>query len=870
MQISRSNIITDSTEIEHPLVKKTKDCKEILEEYGLSYREEGFYLEVGEPISKGWVLHVSAIRIQFTPMLKAVLPVLIDSKVAFKIPKDKDTAKNLLDGTLGYIQLGKLICIYPENDAIAFALAKDLIKITHEFRSPSIPTDKLLGATVYTIYEDRESLNYTIPFKLPKSIIWPFDKITSLIEPGKKSLLNYRYRPLSIIKSDVKGRVIQGNYFKSLFNIKLCIIKEGIKNMWADELGRDIVDRINWQYDLYKELGNRIPTPQIFDLFQENNNTYLAMEFIKGNSLHYKIDSLYKRDSAHQLSINYKLSIVEIFIKILSVIEVLHDNGYVHRDITPENFIITKKNEVFLIDMELTYCIPRQYPNPVFKLGTNGYMSSEQQNSEIPTVKEDIYALGCLLFFCFTGLPPVKLDTENSEYLLSNLEFLTGNKSLSLLIKDCISKIPDDRPSTAIIRQKIEKYKKEIQYAKDRTNHSLDTKINNSKTTEIINKALSGLNSSRILTKGKVWESQNSTNDVVGTRSTDRAPSIGFYSGMTGILYTVAVAKKLGYMIDNCLPAYNASWNYIQTIYPDPTATIPPGLYDGLAGIALALNEGLKSNLLTESFGKKHLQSLFIPVSSEIDLARGIAGQGISLIGCMSNLSPEFCQPVFRQYLDTLLYAQRKDGSWHIYRNSGKGKDNMIGLAHGTAGILLFLLRYYQNFREISLAAPIEKGMRWLTENLQNKIGRYYWTTSTKSKTDNSFDSSLGTPGVALLFIKAYEILYNREYKAIAEKVLNSMPIQPINSDYTQAYGLSGLGELYLEAYHVFQKEDWHERSSWIANLFMHTFLEDKEGRGHWSVNIYPDLEGDLMTGVSGIIHFLMRYQMQDKLGYIY
>jgi len=868
--ISHQNIVAEKAEPAQPLINRSKDCKETLEEYGLSYREEGFYLQVGDALSKGWVLHVSSIRLQFSPLLKAVLPVLIDSKVAFKIPRDKDTAKNLLDGTLGYTQLGKLICIYPENESLALELAKDLIKVTQEFRSPSIPTDKLLGSTVFAVYEDPKSLAYNIPFRLPKSITWPFDEITSLVEAGKKPLLNYRYRPLSIIKSDVKGRVIQGNYFKSLFNIKLCIIKEGIKNMWADEFGRDIVDRINWQYELYKDLGDHIPTPRIFDLFQENENTYLAMEFIKGESLHYRIDSIFNGNSVHQLSINSKLSIAEVFLKILSVIEILHQKGYVHRDITPENFIITKGGQVFLIDMELTYSIPRRYPNPVFKLGTHGYMSPEQENSETPTIKEDIYALGCLLFFCFTGMFPVKLDTENNESILSNLEFLTGNITLSQLIKDCISRTPEDRPLISIIRKEIEKYKKDIESTQSKSSLSLNREINNSRITEIINKSLAGLNSSRIMNDNKVWISQNNNSDVTGTRSMDRAPGLGFHTGMTGILYSVAMAKRLGYTIDPCLPGFNASWNYIQTTYPDLTTSIPPGLYEGLAGIALAMNEGLNSNLLTNFVTIEQLQSLFIPVSSEIDLARGIAGQGIALLNCISNLPIEFCQLNFTNYIDTLLYTQRTDGSWHIYRNSGRSKDNMIGLSYGTAGILFFLSKYYQNFPESRLVLPIEKGMSWLAKNLHKEEDRYCWTISTKSKSDNSIDSSLGTPGIALVFIKAYEILHNQEYKTIAEKVLKSMPAQPINSDYTQAFGLSGLGELYMEAYIAFKTEEWHDRSKWLINLFSRTFLEDKRGKGYWSVNIYPDLEGDLMTGISGIMHFLMRYQMKDKIGYIY
>jgi serine/threonine protein kinase len=860
MQITDQNIIAEN--IDNQLdIKGPNDCKEILEEFGVSYREEGLYLQVGECPSKGWVLHISSIRVQFTPMLMAVMPVLIDAKVSFKIPKNKYTAKGLVDGTLGYTQLGKLICTYPTDAAQAQVLARSLIKVTDEFRSPSIPTDKFLGGTVFTCYEDQETISYSIPFRLPSGLAWPFEEISPIVKSKNKPLLNYKYRPLRVIKSDVKGSVIQGNYFKSLFNIKMCIIKEGIKNMWADEKGRDIVDRIKWQYELYKELGEHIPTPAIFDLFQEKDNTYLAIEFIRGNSLHVKIDSIYNGNSAHLISIDSRLFILQLFLKILSAIEILHEKGYVHRDITPENFIVTNTGAIFLIDMELTYHIPRQYPSPAFKLGSHGYMSPEQQNCEIPTVKEDIYALGALLFFCLSGLPAVKLDTYTDKNILSNLEFLTGSNNLCPLIKKCLSKNREERPTITFIRQEIESYKTEIQIFSNKKILSPDTAISNSTLTEIINKSLAGLSSSEIMTENKVWTSQKMIDDGAGTRSLDREISIGLHTGVTGILYTIAVAKRQGYTVDPCLPGFNSSWDYILNMHPNLISEIGPGLYYGNAGIAMAMTEGLSSGLLPEVDYNDRLISLFQTISTEHNLARGVAGQGTALLNCKTNLASEFYTPLLSNYIEQLLSAQQKDGSWHIYRNSGRTKDNIIGLAYGTAGILLFLIRYYKYFSEPQILPAIENGMTWLIKQLHNNKNGSFWTISTKSKSDNPFDINLGTRGIVLVFIEGYEVLKDRQYKELTEMVLQATPPQPINMDYTLATGLTGLGYLYLNAWQAFENEEWHERTKWIINLFIHTFLEDKKSRGCWSVGLYPDLEGDLMTGVSGIITFLMKYQ---------
>lgn len=861
MQISISKIATTATQELKPALPVSKTCREILEEYGLSYKEVGPYLEVGEPKVEGWVLHIGVIRLQFTPLLKAILPLLIESKVSFKIPRDKDTAKSFVDGRMGYTQLGKTICVYPENELTAAPLAARIIELTKEFRSPKIPTDKHLGGTVFASYESPE-VPLTIPFSLPHGVEWPFAEIKSLTEPKKKPLLNYRYKLLSIMKADIKGRVIKGNYFKSLLNIKLCVIKEGIKDMWADQYGRDIVDRLKWQYELYKDLEHSVPTPKIFDFFQEDDNSYLAIEYIKGDSLGTTISALYNENSYQYLPHESRLLIIDYFQKILSIIEKLHSLGYAHRDITPENFIVTKSGKIYLIDMELTYSVVRQFPSPAFGQGTAGYMSPEQEMGKKPTLKEDIYAIGSLIFFCFTGLSPIKLDQRNQEKLLANLIFLTGSEILSSIIKNCMSKDPDTRPSIPEIRSELDMYRKQaLAHKYQRWEHTYD-RISSHEITEIINKALNALSSRKIMTEDYIWTSQVEHGDLVGIKSSERSPQIGFHTGISGILYTIALAKRLGYNVDSCMQAYQASWSYVKSVITTSDAQSPSGLFDGLAGVALALNEGINSGLIS-SDDYAILPSLFTTDSPNYRLATGIPGQGIALLKCQSNIPVDIYKGLLDQYVAVLCSSQQKDGSWPLYRNSGRKNDNHIGLANGTAGVILFLLRYYQNTKSPDVLDTISKGLHWLTEIAKKQNDLYFWTTSTKSKSVSTVDISLGTPGVTFVFIEAYDTLKYDKYKQIAESALMYLPEQPISNDYSWANGLAGIANLYLEAFRVLRSNEWRQRADWIMGLFKHSFVERKTDLGYWAVNIFEGLEPDLFSGVGGIIRLLLLHQCQ-------
>src|SRR5580704_16707776 len=117
--------------IEDALSKETGDYSEILKKYGLEYKVNGYYLQVGD-ISKvqGWILHISVIKSQMIDLLESLIPALIKENTPFKIATNRVIAGGLLDGSLNYTQLAKLVCIYPENDSRALYLARVLIELT--------------------------------------------------------------------------------------------------------------------------------------------------------------------------------------------------------------------------------------------------------------------------------------------------------------------------------------------------------------------------------------------------------------------------------------------------------------------------------------------------------------------------------------------------------------------------------------------------------------------------------------------------------------------------------------------------------------------------------------------------------------------
>ena len=442
-----------------------KNCAEVLGLYGLEYETSGHYLKVGEISSKGqWVLHISVVKRQLSGLLLDLIPFLVNENVPFRFVRNEEIAGQFLDGTLGFQNLGKLTCIYPENESRALFLAEKLIFLTTRFKGPAIPTDRWLGGCVYTEYVNNpfncvpdstgSNVDYRVQFRMPKGVSWPFKKIAKPGVPKRRKFLEGKYLPVLIVKSDCKGCVYKAVNFKKVFRPEWCLIKEGRRNMCSDDQDRDIGDRLEWQWFLHNELTHYVSIPKPIEIFEYRGNSFLVMEFIEGVCLNNWLGELYQDFYWDDLTRIQHILIIDLSLAILDIVERLHSRGFVHRDLSPENFIIDKNGRLVLIDLELTYSTQMRRPSPPFKWGTPGFMSPEQMKADVPTVAEDIFGVGALIFTMFTGISPEKIDIH------------INTAELPLILRDlislCTSATPENRPPIIHVRDIIFQFRKQI------------------------------------------------------------------------------------------------------------------------------------------------------------------------------------------------------------------------------------------------------------------------------------------------------------------------------------------------------------------------------------------------------------------------
>ena len=828
----------------------------LLLELQIDYQMNENYLQIGLPSDVyGWQLYLSAVKSQVKSLLERIIPILYNLHVAFKIVRDAEIAGCILLGEAGYTEMGKIVIIYPSTDHEAIQIINLLIATTTEFKGPLIPNAFRLGGIVFV---SAETINFTKK--------WPFTEIIAQPKPSPQlpKLLNGIYKPIQLLKSDIKGDVIKGLYVKGFLQTAPCVIKEGRHCMWSDDFGRTIEDRLAWQKELYEDLNNYVALPKVLDLFEYDENSYLVTSFIHGVSLDEKIQQLLNGEAFFSISQERKLKLVDYLLSIIQLIETLHNRGVIFRDINPVNFIIDSQENIYLIDLELAYSVWKERPTPAFPLGTPGFASPEQYQSLTPTEKEDIFSLGALMIVFFTGLSPLKFNGKSLKKSLIN--FIQSNIIIDL-IEQCLRSKPDLRPSIQELKQKVLEIKKLL--SNNHTSfhsHILQTPP----TTDLIQAAVNGLNNINMFTKERLWFTSAPSAQPLIAGQQNRPVITGFYSGIAGILYAIATAKMNGYQTEILGDLFIRNWEYLKNICFKDIKTNHVGLAFGNAGLALVIQQNIASNILKEKTCIEecieYIKACFQRSATDFGLATGISGQGIALHKCAS-LNKDQVRLLSEQYVYQILEKQSRNGSWDLQKIPNT-LGNKLSLEHGTPGIIIFLLQHWRRWPNNKIEQSIRLALKWLCMELLRMIRR-----SKKNRLPTSINRwslGYGIPGMILPVIEGYRDLKEQNYKVVAENMLDTIKPYPVLIDYTQQNGLAGLGEVYIEAYQAFNNQNWLNRAHWIGGIFENTANPIGEDGVYWQTDNRNNATADLLTGNSGIIHFLIRLKQPSKVNGIY
>ena len=188
-------------------------------------------------------------------------------------------------------------------------------------------------------------------------------------------------------------------------------------------------------------------TVNVYDVGDEDGVNYIVMELVDGITLKKYIEK------KSRLSVKEAVSIA---IQVAMGLEAAHNNGIIHRDIKPQNIMISKEGKVKVTDFGIAKAATS---NTITSnvMGSVHYTSPEQARGGYSDAKSDIYSLGITLFEMLTGRVPFNGDTTVAiaikhiqEELPSPSEFNDEIPiSVEKIVLKCCQKSPDRRYQTA-------------------------------------------------------------------------------------------------------------------------------------------------------------------------------------------------------------------------------------------------------------------------------------------------------------------------------------------------------------------------------------------------------------------------------------
>ncbi|MGW0159210.1 serine/threonine-protein kinase [Mycobacterium sp. NPDC003323] len=103
---------------------------------------------------------------------------------------------------------------------------------------------------------------------------------------------------------------------------------------------------------------------------------------------------------------------VAIIRQIASALDAAHESGIMHRDVKPENILITRDDFAYLVDFGIANAASDEKLTEMgTAVGTYAYMAPERFTSDEVTYRADVYALTCVLHECLTGSQPYPGDS---------------------------------------------------------------------------------------------------------------------------------------------------------------------------------------------------------------------------------------------------------------------------------------------------------------------------------------------------------------------------------------------------------------------------------------------------------------------------
>ncbi|MBD2847467.1 protein kinase [Paenibacillus sp. IB182496] len=371
--------------------------------------------------NQGWKIHLSATPLNGERLLGIVTKICVQQSISFKFQVDKHLL--LMCSSKGWSReaSGKFVTVYPNCEQKFKEVIEQFYEQLRGFAGPYILTDlrykdsmciyyryggidgiRQLDITGDAKYYLKAPDGQLVPdirtpyYNTPYWVKDPFGKEENPDDVSEISLKEGRY----LINHAVNFSVVGGVYNAlDLDTGNVVIIKEARPYTGGDENGVDGVQRLRQEYEILNIFNNTGIVPQVIDLFEDWEHTFLVQELIEGVDLgafcvkENPLLRIYRNKNSNR---HYVSKLVSIWNSLGQALRIFHTAGVVLGDFSIKNVLAnTRTNNVKIIDFEAA--ITNEMSIQSNRIFTPGFTSPQRIYEGSQCKEDDYYSLGSIM-----------------------------------------------------------------------------------------------------------------------------------------------------------------------------------------------------------------------------------------------------------------------------------------------------------------------------------------------------------------------------------------------------------------------------------------------------------------------------------------
>lgn len=786
-------------------------------------QQSGVWLSVSAPSHKypehGFKIHVSGTASNATEVIARVAPICFAHDTPFKTARDPAMFSIMSSKHYPRGNAGKLMTIYPRTHEKFLQLIKVVHEATLGMNGPYILSDRRYGDAGIVYYRYGEFLSHDrlsadgssqseligpngeryaearLPYyQLPPWVSDPFVDKEVLHYQGEH-VLNGRYQVEKSLNFTNAGGIYLARDLASGNAVVLKEARPHTAHFRTDAGEIDAVKFLEHEFTVLSMLQSVSRVVRAVELFSEWEHRYLVEDYVPGIPLtQFRARNdvlLCPFDGSAELALRFCRKFTRIAEQLIEVVCEIHQRGIVIGDLSPNNILIDPDSlEICLIDFESAYMGGQVIPEALAaRWATPGYGRGQRTETLQVGPDDDWYALGMVLYSFILPMQVLfDLDKRNVDVFLDTMCEAGG---LPSHIPEAIRDLLKGDHSSALARIVDLKERVKSPMLPLQPHSALGQTCD-------VQELLAGIDAFLDV----VCQPDRDDRLWPGDPATFSSNAISLAYGAGGPLLYRAMRGT---------PCTTGQRDWLER-KTKSLESLPPGLYTGLAGLAIAyakLGESDRGISLLNAACRSNL------LGAEASLFQGDAGV---LLACL--LVHEECKDArlldwASQIADGLLSSAQEDDRGIYWQSQNKQGKRELGLAFGGSGVALALLYFglaAQNPRVLNAArGAIEAEIGLATE----RDGRLYWGHYEGSMIEEPYWLH-GSSGVGSVLIRFAVLCNDSRFELLAQQAADvcysRFAVLP-----GQVEGMSGIGEFMLDLYQFTGKAVYRQRAEALA-----------------------------------------------------